>query len=43
MLGGIIDLISDIGLGDRESQSKDMLGKVFIIHKEIYTMKLNNL
>ncbi len=29
MLGGIIDLISDIGLGDRESQSKDMLGKVY--------------
>ena len=29
MLGGIIDLISDIGLGDRESRSKDMLGKVY--------------
>lgn len=29
MLGGIIDLISDIGLGDRESESKDMLGKVY--------------
>lgn len=29
MLGGIIDLISDIGLGDRESQSKDMFGKVY--------------
>ena len=30
MLGGIIDLISDIGLGDRESRSKDMLGKVYM-------------
>ncbi|MFX1366945.1 MAG: N-6 DNA methylase [Promethearchaeota archaeon] len=29
MLGGLIDLISDIGLGDRESQSKDILGKVY--------------
>jgi len=29
MLGGIIDLISDIGLGDRESRSKDILGKVY--------------
>lgn len=28
-LGGIIDLISSIGLGDRESKSKDILGRVY--------------
>ncbi len=29
MLGGVIDLISDIGLGDKESRSRDILGKVY--------------
>jgi len=29
MLGGVIDLISDIGLGDQESRSQDILGKVY--------------
>ena len=29
VLGGVMDLISDIGLGDKESQSKDVLGKVY--------------
>ncbi|MDP3624924.1 MAG: class I SAM-dependent DNA methyltransferase [Methanobacteriaceae archaeon] len=28
-LGGIIDLISGIGLGDRENRSKDILGRVY--------------
>lgn len=28
-LGGIIDLIGTIGLGDRESKSKDILGRVY--------------
>lgn len=28
-LGGIIDLISNIGLGDQESKSKDILGRVY--------------
>jgi type I restriction enzyme M protein len=28
-LGGIIDLISKIGLGDQESKSKDVLGRVY--------------
>jgi type I restriction enzyme M protein len=28
-LGGVIDLISTIGLGDAESRSKDVLGRVF--------------
>lgn len=29
MLGGLIDLISDISLGDKYSQSKDILGQVY--------------
>jgi len=28
-LGGVIDLVSTIGLGDRESRSKDVLGRVY--------------
>src|SRR5436189_3243162 len=28
-LGGVIDLISTIGLGDKESRSKDILGRVY--------------
>ena len=28
-LGGVIDLISTIGLGDRESRSKDIIGRVY--------------
>jgi len=28
-LGKVVDLISDIGLGDKESQSKDVLGNVY--------------
>ena len=28
-LGGVIDLVSTIGLGDRESRSKDILGRVY--------------
>jgi len=28
-LGKVVDLISDIGLGDKESQSKDILGNVY--------------
>ena len=29
ILGGVIDLISDVTLGDKDSQSKDILGKVY--------------
>jgi len=28
-LGGVIDLVSTIGLGDRESRSKDIIGRVY--------------
>src|SRR5213594_931985 len=28
-LGGVIDLVSTIGLGDKESRSKDIIGRVY--------------
>ncbi|MDH5645867.1 MAG: type I restriction-modification system subunit M [Candidatus Heimdallarchaeota archaeon] len=46
-LGKVVDLISDIGLGDKESQSKDILGNVYeyflskfaLIGGEVFTPK----